>query len=93
MESSQVSATRIKGYCAQCRSCCPAIYHVRDGIPVKVEMDREHPNSHHLCPKGVAAPELVYDKQRLKYPMRRTRPKGNPDPGWERLTWDEALDT
>jgi len=25
--------------------------------------------------------------------MRRTRPKGDPDPGWERITWDEALDT
>jgi len=24
--------------------------------------------------------------------MRRTRSKGDPDPGWERITWDEALD-
>jgi anaerobic selenocysteine-containing dehydrogenase len=24
--------------------------------------------------------------------MRRTRPKGNTDPGWERISWDEALD-
>lgn len=24
--------------------------------------------------------------------MRRTRPKGDPDPGWRRITWDEALD-
>jgi len=27
----------------------------------------------------------------LLYPMRRTRPKGDPDPGWRRITWDEAL--
>ena len=25
--------------------------------------------------------------------MKRTRPKGDPDPGWERISWDEALDT
>ena len=23
---------------------------------------------------------------------RRTRPKGDPDPGWQRISWDEALD-
>ena len=25
--------------------------------------------------------------------MKRTRPKGDPDPGWVRISWDEALDT
>ena len=29
---------------------------------------------------------------RLLFPLRRTRPKGDPDPGWQRITWDEALD-
>ena len=29
---------------------------------------------------------------RLLYPLRRTRPKGDPDPGWQRISWDEALD-
>ena len=24
--------------------------------------------------------------------MKRTRPKGDPDPGWQRIGWDEALD-
>jgi hypothetical protein len=24
--------------------------------------------------------------------VRRTRPKGDPDPGWERISWDQALD-
>jgi anaerobic selenocysteine-containing dehydrogenase len=28
----------------------------------------------------------------LLYPVRRTRPKGDPDPGWRRISWDEALD-
>ena len=30
--------------------------------------------------------------ERLTHPLRRTRPKGDPDPGWERISWDTALD-
>ncbi|MEZ4498778.1 MAG: molybdopterin-dependent oxidoreductase [Thermomicrobiales bacterium] len=29
----------------------------------------------------------------MLYPMKRTRPKSDPNPGWERISWDEALDT
>src|SRR5439155_4859565 len=45
-----------------------------------------------LCVKGRAAPELVYAADRLLHPLRRTRPKGDPDPGWVRISWDEALE-
>lgn len=87
------STQKIRGYCAQCVSSCPTVAYVRDGVFVEVKPDEEHPNASMLCPKGLAGPELVYSKQRLRYPMRRTRPKGDPNPGWERITWDEALDT
>jgi len=43
--------------------------------------------------KGTAAPQIVYSPKRLKHPMRRTRPKGELNPGWERISWDEALKT
>jgi anaerobic selenocysteine-containing dehydrogenase len=65
---------------------------VEDGRLVRVRPDREHPHATPLCPKGLAGPELVYDPQRLKYPLRRTRPKGEADPGWERISWDEAME-
>ncbi|UCE34963.1 MAG: molybdopterin-dependent oxidoreductase, partial [Deltaproteobacteria bacterium] len=55
--------------------------------------DTDHPLGHSLCPKGLAGPELVYNNQRLQFPMRRTKPKGDPDPGWKRISWDKALDT
>ena len=51
-----------------------------------------HPTGKALCAKGRASPELVEATDRLLYPMRRTRPKGDPDPGWQRITWEEALD-
>ena len=44
-----------------------------------------------MCMKGRAAPEIVYHPQRLRYPMRRTTPKGSATPGWRRISWDEAL--
>jgi anaerobic selenocysteine-containing dehydrogenase len=28
----------------------------------------------------------------LQYPMKRARPKGDADPGWVRITWEEALE-
>jgi hypothetical protein len=37
-------------------------------------------------------PELVEAADRLLFPLRRTRPKGDADPGWRRIGWDEALD-
>ena len=83
---------KIRGYCSGCSCHCPAVSHVVEGIFVKVEPDYDHPLGGVICPKALAGPELVYNKQRLEYPMRRTRPKGDSDPGWERITWDEALD-
>ena len=57
-----------------------------------LEPDPAHPTGQALCAKGRAAPELVYHPERLTHPLRRTRPKGDPDPGWERIGWDEALE-
>lgn len=84
---------KIKGYCALCSGWCPTIAHVTDGVFVRVSPDRQHPLTCDLCPKGFAGPELVYNKYRLQYPMRRANPKRNPDPGWQRISWDEAIDT
>jgi anaerobic selenocysteine-containing dehydrogenase len=83
---------RIQGYCALCISRCGSIAVIEDGRFAALEPDPSHPTGKALCAKGRAAPELVYHPDRLLYPMKRTRPKGDPDPGWQRITWDEALD-
>ena len=83
---------RIPGWCPLCRSRCGCISVVSDGRLVEVEPYPEHPTGRALCAKGQAAPELVYSADRLLYPMKRTRPKGDPDPGWVRIAWDEALE-
>ncbi len=84
---------KIPGYCALCWSSCGCISVVENGHLTKVIPDRAHPTGQALCGKGQAAPELVYSKSRIKYPLKRTQPKGSLDPGWVRISWDEALDT
>ncbi|MBS0641013.1 MAG: molybdopterin-dependent oxidoreductase, partial [Proteobacteria bacterium] len=84
---------RIQGFCALCIARCGTIATVEDGRFTRLDPDPSHPTGQALCAKGRAAPELVYSKQRLTQPLRRTRPKGDPDPGWQPIAWDEALDT
>lgn len=92
MREVEKSIERIPGYCALCVSRCGSIAVVEDGRFVALEPDPSHPTGQALCAKGRAAPELVYHADRLLYPLKRTQPKGTPDPGWQRISWDEALD-
>ena len=75
-----------------CVSRCGSIAVVENGRFIALEPDPSHPTGKALCAKGRAAPELVYHADRLLYPLKRTRPKGDPDPGWQPISWDEALD-
>jgi len=59
---------------------------------ISVEPDRSHPFGGAICAKGRAAPEFHAHRDRVDFPLRRTRPKTDPDPGWERCSWDDALD-
>ncbi|HEY7648253.1 MAG TPA: molybdopterin-dependent oxidoreductase, partial [Methylomirabilota bacterium] len=84
-------ATRqVQTYCAMCVSRCGVLATVEDGRLTKVAADPAHPNGC-ICVKGTAAPEIVYSPDRLQYPMRRTHPKGDRDPGWARISWEEAM--
>ena len=87
------STQRIQGYCALCKSRCGCISVVEQGRLVAVEADPSHPTGAHLCAKGRAAPELVHAPDRLTRPLRRSTPKGAADPGWQPISWDEALDS
>jgi anaerobic selenocysteine-containing dehydrogenase len=73
-----------------CTSRCGVLATVEDGRLTKVNADPDHPNGC-VCVKGTAAPEIVYSPDRLLYPMMRSRPKDDPEPGWVRVTWNQAL--
>src|SRR4051794_32454249 len=87
------TTTTIPTFCPLCVSRCGATATIADGEFVALGPDPRHPTGRAVCVKGKAAPEIVRHPDRLLHPLARTRPKGDPDPGWRRITWDEALDT
>lgn len=89
---SQIIRRRVPAFCPLCVSRCGCQGVVEDGRLVAIEPDPAHPTGKALCAKGRASPALIDAPERLLYPVRRTRPKGDPDPGWRRISWDEALD-
>jgi anaerobic selenocysteine-containing dehydrogenase len=82
----------VRGYCGFCAVHCPVITKVADDRVLSVVPDPSHPLGGAICAKGRAAPEFHDHGDRVNVPLRRTRPKTDPDPGWEPCTWDEALD-
>ncbi|MEJ8827015.1 molybdopterin-dependent oxidoreductase [Variovorax humicola] len=91
-DADHTATRRVHGYCALCIARCGTVATVEAGRFIRLDPDPSHPTGQAICAKGRAAPELTDHPQRLTHPLRRTRPKGDPDPGWERIGWDEALD-
>jgi anaerobic selenocysteine-containing dehydrogenase len=82
----------LKSVCRSCHGGCGVNLHVEDGRLVKVEGDTDSPLNHgRLCPIGTVTLDLVYHPDRLQYPMRRKGARGSGT--WERISWDQALDT
>lgn len=82
----------IKSNCRGCHGGCGVVVHVKDGRITKIEGDPEFPTNHGtMCSKGLAFQQLVYHPERVIYPLKRAGKKG--DGKWQRISWDEALDT
>jgi anaerobic selenocysteine-containing dehydrogenase len=92
MTAEAPTAHRIRGFCGLCIARCGTIATVENGRFTRLDPDPAHPTGAAICAKGRAAPEFVYHQDRLTRPLRRTRPKGDPDPGWEEISWDAALE-
>src|SRR3981081_4015922 len=75
-----------------CPDTCAMLVEVEDGRATKVSGDPNHsPTQGFLCTKVARYLERVYNPDRLLYPMRRIGAKG--EGRFERITWDEALET
>ena len=73
--------------CNLCEAICGIEITVQADQRLEIRGDKDDPFSRgYICPKAVALQDLHYDKDRLKYPVRRT------SHGWQRLGWDEAFD-
>jgi anaerobic selenocysteine-containing dehydrogenase len=87
-----MTARVVRTYCSLCGVGCPAAVTVDGQRVIDLDADRDHPHGGIACAKGRAAPEIHDHPHRVNHPVRRTRPKTADDPGWERCSWDEALD-
>src|SRR5580704_1992719 len=78
-----------------CGGRCVVNAHVVDGRIVRISSDARkwRPDLPPLpaCARGVGQIERTYHPDRLQYPVRRTGARGSGR--YERISWDEALDT
>ena len=84
---------QVATFCPMCVSRCGATATVVGGRLTAIGPDPAHPTGRAVCVKGKAAPQILEHPDRLLHPLRRTNPKGAPDPGWEQVSWEEALGT
>ena len=89
--------TEVKGY-TYCDGCnhvpmCGMVYFRRGPVITRVQTRQDHnyPNNT-ICSKGYAQLQEQYHPDRLRYPLKRTNPKGQPAK-WKRISWDEAIQT
>ncbi|WP_353473402.1 molybdopterin oxidoreductase family protein [Salipiger sp. H15] len=88
----QISDEIRKTTCYMCACRCGIDVHLKDGTPVYIEGNRDHPvNRGVLCAKGAAGLKQVTSPARLRAPLRRTGPRGSGT--FEEISWDEALET
>lgn len=75
-----------------CPDTCALLVTVQDGVATQVRGDPEHPTTAGvLCTKVSRYTERTYHQDRLLHPMKRVGRKG--EGKFERISWDEALDT
>ncbi len=82
----------VKSHCRMCHGGCGVLVYTKNGKAAKIAGDPDCPINHGtLCTKGIASVQLAYHPDRLTYPVKRVGPKASGK--WERISWDEALDT
>ena len=86
-------AKQVIGCCPlDCPDTCSWVAHVEDGRVTRVKGAKDHPFTRGvLCAKVNDYQARTYAPDRLLHPLRRSGPKGSGQ--FERISWDEALDT
>ncbi|MFB3886304.1 MAG: molybdopterin-dependent oxidoreductase [Thermodesulfobacteriota bacterium] len=74
-----------------CGGRCIVKVHVSDGVIRRIEANDGGDPQLRPCLRGRAYRQRVYSPDRLKFPMKRVGARG--EGKFERITWDEALDT
>jgi len=93
MQPETINRKIVRGACPHdCPDTCALVTTVENGRAVKVAGAEDHPTTNgFLCTKVNRYLERTYSPQRVLYPMKRAGEKGKGI--FERISWDEALDT
>lgn len=84
--------TAVGGVCEMCFWRCQLVGKIRGGRLIKLEGNpKSIDNGVSICARGNAGVKLLYDPDRLKYPLKNVGKRGAPK--WQRISWEEALDT
>lgn len=71
--------------CTVCPNACGILIRTREGRPIKVDGNPDHPvNKGKICSKGQANIMNLYDPERLKSPLK------NSDSDFEEISWKDA---
>jgi anaerobic selenocysteine-containing dehydrogenase len=89
--TSASAVSTVHTYCTLCGVGCPAVVTVDGSRVLKLDADLSHPKGGAVCGKGRAAPEIHDHPHRVNYPAVRTNKKTASDPGWRRVSWDDAI--
>jgi anaerobic selenocysteine-containing dehydrogenase len=81
----------IKSTCKSCHGGCGVLITVEDGVITHIEGNPESLTKGTMCAKGQSSIQHVGHPDRLKYPLKRAGKRGGGK--WQRITWDEALNT
>ncbi|WP_428026360.1 molybdopterin-dependent oxidoreductase [Arcobacter sp.] len=82
--------------CQGCTSWCSVEGYVFDNKLIKVRGNANAKGNHgNICPRPHLAIQQVYDKDRVKTPLKRTNPKKGKgeNPKFVPISWEEATDT
>ncbi len=77
--------------CKSCHGGCGVLVTVEDGAITHIEGNPETPTLGTMCSKGLSSIQHINHPDRLKYPLKRAGQRG--EGKWQRISWDEALDT
>jgi formate dehydrogenase major subunit len=76
----------VPSVCPYCGVGCGLFIEVNNGIATGIQYMKDHPtNEGALCPKGNSTLDIIYNRERLQFPLKRV------DNHFERASWEEAI--
>ncbi len=81
----------IKSTCKSCHGGCGVLVTVDNGVITYIEGNPASPTRGTMCAKGLASIQNINHPGRLTHPLKRVGERG--EGKWQRISWDEALDT